>query len=119
MTLQLGVQVKILKPERGLIFDEQFVDTSKKFVSSRLESVWWLPSPQAETQFILSNTTDTPVTVAVTADGTSPRQREPATIELNPHETRVVDILQDLIGRENGGTIHKQGGISISHSGTP
>lgn len=39
MKLQLGVQVKILKLERGLIFDEQFVQTSK-FVSSNLESVW-------------------------------------------------------------------------------
>ena len=37
--LQLGVQIKILKLEQGLIFDEQLVQTSR-FVSSRLENVW-------------------------------------------------------------------------------
>ncbi len=81
--------------------------------------VWWKPSPQAETKFILSNTTDSPVTVTVTVDGTAPKQQQPATIQLNPHQTRALDILRDLVGQQNGGNIHKEGGISITHSGTP
>lgn len=117
MKLQLGVQVKILKLERGLIFDEQFVQTSK-FVSSHLESVWWLPSPQSKTSLIVSNTTDSPVTTTIKADGTAPQQIEPVTIQLNAHQTRVLDILQDL-ARQPKGAIHKEGGVSISHSGTP
>ncbi len=36
--LQLGVQIKILKLGQKLIFDEQFIQTSR-FVSSRLESM--------------------------------------------------------------------------------
>jgi hypothetical protein len=59
------------------------------------------------------------VTATVEVDGTAPKQRHPATIQLNPHQTRVLDILRDLVGRENGGTIQKEGGISITHSGAP
>lgn len=116
--LQLGVQIKILKLDKGLIFDEQLVQTSR-FVSSRLENVWWLPSSQPKTKFIISNTIDSPVTATVTVDGTAPKQQQPTTIELNPHQTRVLDILRDLVGKQQGGTIHKEGGISVSHSGTP
>lgn len=116
--LQLGVQIKILKLDKGLIFDEQLVQTSR-FVSSRLENVWWLPSSQSKTKFIISNTTDSPVTATVMVDGTAPKQQQPTTIELNPHQTKVLDILRDLVGKQQGGTIHKEGGISITHSGTP
>lgn len=117
MRLQLGAQFKILK--QGMLFDEQFVTPATRFPSPRMESVWWLPSPQCETKFIVSNTTDAPVTATVEVDGTAPKQRQPVTIQLNPHQTRVLDILRDLVGRENGGTIHKEGGISITHSGVP
>lgn len=116
--LQLGVQIKIFNLEKGLIFDEQLVQTSK-FVSSQLENVWWLPSPQSKTKFIISNTTDSPVTAMVKVDGTAPRQQQPTTIELNPHQTKALDILRDLVGKQQGGTIHKEGGISIAHSGAP
>ncbi|MGI8883393.1 MAG: hypothetical protein ACR2IA_04010, partial [Pyrinomonadaceae bacterium] len=88
---QLGVQVKILKQAQGLIFDEQFVEPTKRFVSSRLESIWWLPSPQSKTKFIVSNTTDLPVTTTIKVDGTAPQQQQPTTIQLNPHQTRVLD----------------------------
>ena len=119
MKQQLGVQVKILRLERGLIFDEQFVEPTKRFVSSRLESAWWLPSSQLETKLIVSNTTDLPVMATVKVDGTAPRQQQPTPIQLNPHQTRALDILQDLVGQQQGGIIHKEGGISITHSGTP
>ncbi|HEX8195611.1 MAG TPA: hypothetical protein VF571_05315, partial [Pyrinomonadaceae bacterium] len=69
-------------------------------------------------EFILSNTTDAAVTATVKVDGTAPRQQQPTTIQLNPHQTRVLDIMRDLIGRQNG-TLHKTGGISITHNGAP
>jgi|GEM_PF-5289317 len=116
MKQQLGVQVKILKSNEKLIFDEQFVEPTKRFISSRLENVWWLPSQQAETKFIVSNTTDSPVTATITVNGTVPRQRQPVSVQLNPHQTRALDILGDLVGQP-GGTINREGGISITHSG--
>lgn len=115
MRLQLGAQFKIIK--QGILFDEQFITPATRFPSARMESVWWMPS-SSETKFILSNTTDKAVTAIVKVDGTAPRQQQPATIQLNPHQTRVLDILRDLIGHQNG-TVHKIGGISITHNGTP
>ncbi len=113
--LQLGAQFKILK--NGMLFDEQFIQPASRFPSNRLESVWWKPSNQTDTKFILSNTTDLVVTATVGVEGTAPHQSQPATIYLNPHETRVLDILQDLVGQQNGGVIKKEGGISITHNG--
>jgi hypothetical protein len=113
--LQLGAQFKILKG--GMIFDEQFIQPVTRFPSNRLESVWWLPSTEAETKFIISNTTDAPVITTITVDGTLPHQAQPATIQLNAHETRVLDIINDLVG-ENTGEVKKDGGISIIHNGT-
>lgn len=77
-----------------------------------------MPSSQSETKFILSNTTNAAVTATIEVDGTAPKQQQPATILLNPHQARVLDIMRDLIGRQNG-TLHKTGGISITHNGTP
>lgn len=112
--LQLGAQFKILK--NGMIFDEQFIQPATRFPSNRLESVWWRPSTESETKFIISNTTNNAVTATVEVEGTEPQQQQPTIINLNPHETRVLDILQDLVGQQNG-TIKKDGGISITHTG--
>ncbi|HSK74638.1 MAG TPA: hypothetical protein VK892_23260 [Pyrinomonadaceae bacterium] len=116
MRLQLGAQFKILK--QGMLFDEQFITPATRFPSSRMESVWWMPSSQSETKFILSNTTDATVTATVEVNGTAPQQKRPVTIELTPHETRVIDVIKDLVGRQNG-ILHQTGGISITHSSTP
>lgn len=114
--LQLGSQVKLIDEEKSLIWEEQFVEPAAKYVSSRLEGVWWMPSNNYDTKFIISNTTDAPVTAIITIDGTSPGQQTPAAIQLNAHETRVLDVIRDLVGKNNG-TIHTTGGVSISHTG--
>lgn len=113
--LQLGAQFKILKD--GILFDEQFITPATRFPSQKMESVWWMPS-SSKTKFIVSNTTDTAVIATITVDGTAPKQKQPTTIQLNPHQTRVLDILQDLVGKQNG-TLHKTGGISITHDAAP
>lgn len=61
---QLGAQVKLVDSQRSLIWAEQFVYTTK-FVSNRLESVWWLPSENSQSKLIVSNTTYSPVTVTI------------------------------------------------------
>lgn len=58
------------------------------------------------------------MSATITVNGTS-RQEQCVVIQLNPHQTRALDILRDLVGRQQGGTIHKEGGISIAHSGAP
>jgi len=116
--LQLGAQVKLIDGGKSLIWDEQFFVPSAKSASSRLESVWWLPSTECATKFVLSNTTETQVVATVSVDGTSPRQTNPVTITLNPHQTKVLDVMRDLVGASDG-NLQIKGGISILYSGSP
>jgi hypothetical protein len=114
---QLGAQVKLVDPQNSLIWAEQLSYTTK-YVSSRLENVWWLPYENSETRVVVSNTSRDIVSATITADGTSPRQSSPTIISLNPWETQVLDIMSDIVGYAKG-DIHDRGGVSISHTGSP
>jgi len=116
MDLMLGAQVKLVDSEHSLIFDEQLVEPAAMFASSRLEGVWWLPSRRNEMSLVLSNTTDAPLLVNTVVDGAAANQRVPATFALIPHETRIIELQQDIIGN-SGGVLKEVGGISIEHSG--
>ncbi len=116
--MQLGVQVKLIDSGKSLIWEEQFFSPAMKHTSNKLEGVWWLPKNNADTKFIISNTSNEAVTAMVSVDGVSPKQKSPATINLNPHETRVLGVIKDLDGKNNG-TLHETGGVSIKHNGTP
>ena len=113
---QLGSQIKIIDPEHSLIWEEQHFTAAAKYISAKLEGVWWLPSINCETKFIITNTTASSVTATVKVDGTLPPQILPAVIELNPHQTRVLDVIKDLVGIPIG-AMNKTGGVSISHTG--
>ena len=115
--MQLGSQVKMIDAENKLIYAEQFVYTSK-FLSSRLESVWWLPFDDSKTRLIVSNTSGQTVVATIQTDGTSPNQSTPYQVTLVPWETRVLDIMRDVVGHENG-HLHTTGGVSITHNGAP
>lgn len=114
---QLGAQIKMVDAARDLIWAEQLVYTSK-FTSNRLENVWWLPDEDAKARLVVSNTSSSVVTVTLRVDGTSPQQNSPVQIILNPWETRVLDIMRDIVGHPNG-QLHAKGGVSIMHTGTP
>ncbi|MBA2378101.1 MAG: hypothetical protein H0V76_00835 [Blastocatellia bacterium] len=86
MRQQLGVQFKILRG--GLLFEEQFITPASRFPTARLESVWWKPSLQAETKFIIKNTTGSAVNASITIDGTVPTQNQPAGVQLSAYETK-------------------------------
>ena len=115
MRQQLGAQFKILK--QGLLFEEQFINPASRFPTSKLESVWWKPSIQTETKFIISNTTNSPVTASIEIDGTVPTQNQPASIQLAENETKVLDLLDDIVGWPYAGIVMKEGGITIEHNG--
>lgn len=115
---QLGSQIKNIDESRSLIWEEQNFTAAAKYVSSKLEGVWWLPAAACETKFIITNTTNQPVTATVKIDGTLPPQILPATIQLNAHQTRVLKIFPDLVGIPVG-VLNETGGVSISHTGAP
>jgi hypothetical protein len=83
MELQMGAQVKLVDTEHGVIFDEQLVEPSVMFASSRLEGVWWLPAEQCNVRLVVSNTTGSPLAVNVRVDGIAPVGQE--TQELSPY----------------------------------
>ncbi|QYO65502.1 hypothetical protein [Leptolyngbya sp. 7M] len=114
---QLGAQVKMMNEQNGLIWAEQLVYTSK-FVSNKLENVWWLPTENMETRLVVSNTSYSSVTVTLSVDGTTPHQSVPIQITLARSETRVLDIMADLVGSPSA-VLHNKGGVSITHTGNP
>ncbi len=114
--LLLGAQVYLVDAGHSLVFEEKFAEPAVQFASARLEGVWWLPSHHCDARLVVSNTTDTMLSVTARVNGTSPRQREPQEFNLLPHETRVLDVLADLVGA-HGGTLAEAGGVSLTHSG--
>lgn len=112
---QLGVQFKILK--QGLLFEEQFINPVSRYPTSKMESVRWKPSLQAETKIIITNTTNAPVTASIEIDGTAPKQNQPANIQLAANETKKLDVIKDIVGWQYSGVVLKEGGITIEHNG--
>lgn len=114
--LMLGAQVYLTDAAHSLVFEEKFSEPASQFASARLEGVWWLPSQHCTARLVVSNTTDAILTVNASARGTAPPQRAAERFNLLPHETRVLDILADLVGAR-GGTLSRAGGVSLTHSG--
>ena len=77
----IGAQVKIVDEQQSLIFDEQMPDLGTAFKSTRLEGVWWLPTQSCEFNLVLSNTSDTTLSVTVRVGGTAPKQKEPVAFQ--------------------------------------
>ena len=69
--LLLGAQVYLVDAARSLMFEEKFAEPSVQFASSRLESVWWLPSHHCRVRLVVSNTTDDVVGLTARVDGTA------------------------------------------------
>lgn len=115
MDMQLGAQIKIVDQERSLIFDEQLM--ANMAMSSRLEGVWWLPSYECNIRLALSNTTNSSLTSTVLINGVPSVQDSPLTIELAPHQTRIIN--SETFRERAKGIWRKTGGISISHDGAP
>lgn len=116
--LQLGAQVKIADPQASLIFDEQLVEYAGKFASSRLEGVWRLGTPDAQMSLLLSNTSDATLSVETALTGIFLQDKDPAAIQLLPHETKVLRLPEELPGSPVG-KLAEVGGISLRHSGAP
>lgn len=113
--LVLGSQVYLEDERRSLSYDEKLVEPAG-FRSSRLQGLWWLPSPKGEVLLAISNTSNLPVTVQAKGDGTKPTQKASVTVELGPHETRLLDVEHDIFG-DNHGAMSRFGALSIEHNG--
>jgi hypothetical protein len=118
--LVLGTQIYLTDEVHSLSFEEKLTELEKPG-SPRLEGVWWLPSPKGTIHVVLSNTSDTALSVSTTIRGESPRRKTSkkdsrTTVELAPHETKVLDVERDLLGK-NQGAMSSFGAISLEHNG--
>lgn len=114
---ELAGVVKIVRVNRGLVFDEQLTEPEEYFKSSRLEGVWWLPSEKAELSVVVSNTTDAQLSATVALTYSANEQGEASTLSLRPHETRVINAKH--LSEERGKRLSEMGGVSLNHTGAP
>jgi len=114
--LVLGTQIYLTDATHSLSFDEKLTELGKG--SSRLEGVWWLPSPKGEVRLVLSNTTDAALSVTAKVQGESPKKEATSPFDLRPHETRVLDVEADILERSHG-AMSRFGAISVEHNGAP
>jgi hypothetical protein len=114
--LVLGAQIKLVDLSRSLLFEEKLLEIPTEIGQRRLEAVWWLPSHKGEVKLVMSNTSDEDLPVTATIDGSAPKQKDPFTLTLAPHETRIVDARHDVIARR-GGRLAQIGGITLEHNG--
>jgi hypothetical protein len=113
--LVLGVQVYLENDAHSLAFEEKFAEPAN-FHSSQLRGVWWLPTQKGEVLLALSNTSDSAVAVTARADGQRPARGGSITVGLAPHETRLLNVQEDLFGKGHG-AMSRLGGISVEHNG--
>jgi hypothetical protein len=113
--LVLGTQIYLNDNAHSLGFEEKLIEPATA-ASSRLEGVWWLPSPKGAVSLALSNTTDASVSVATKIRGASPKREADETVVLQPHETKVLDIERDLL-RKGRGAMSSYGAVSVEHNG--
>ncbi len=128
---ELGGHLEIVDRKRSLVFAEEMMPMTahglhqqgkglhqhKPNMSQRLEAVSWQHSGKSKVRLVLSNTSDSAVAATVKIDGLTSGQKRPASISLQPRQTRIVDAEEFT---PNGqGKLKEMVGISIAHNGKP
>ncbi|MCI0486903.1 MAG: Ig-like domain-containing protein, partial [Blastocatellia bacterium] len=116
--LLLGAQVKMLDVKSSLIFDEQLVEPAATFASAQLEGLWRLQNPDSQMRLILSNTSDSRLSINVDVTAALPGQKRTVELPLSPHETKTAVLPADLFD-DSAERLAEVGAISIRHSGLP
>jgi hypothetical protein len=113
--LVIGSQIYLTDGSGRLSFEEKLGEPGNSS-SSMLAGVWWLPSPRGAVDLVLSNTTSETISISARVRAAAPRIETNVTLELLPHETKVLDVKSDLIGRDRG-AMSPFGAISVEHKG--
>jgi hypothetical protein len=128
---ELGGHLEIVDRKRSLVFAEEMMPMTahglhqqgkgqhqhKPNMSQRFEAVSWQHSGKSKVRLVLSNTSDSAVAATVKIDGLTSGQKRPASISLQPRQTRIVDAEEFT---PNGqGKLKEMVGISIAHNGKP
>lgn len=113
--LVIGSQMHIVDEENSLGFENKFSELGK-FDSRRLEAVWWIPSNNTDSNVVLTNTSDEFLTVTATLTRKPFNNSQPKTVNLLPHQTKVLNVRRDF---NNGNVFAKSEvlGLSLTHAG--
>lgn len=112
--LVIGAQLYLVDEAHSLSFDEKLPEFNNA-ASTRLESVWWIPSRESSIRVILSNTRGETITGAGIINAGTPHP-ESVEFTLAPHETRVINVERERPGQ--GPKMRDDvGSASIRHSG--
>jgi hypothetical protein len=101
-------QVSVASASTHLIF-ESFPTMAMGFASTRLDGIAWIPDAGTHASAALTNTTTEMLTVNI-GSATSIKS-----LTLDAHETRVMDLKEFLIDRQEVGAAL----VRIEHNGTP
>lgn len=115
--LVLGSQIYLTDRSGRLSFDEKLGEPANSS-SSMAAGVWWLPSPKGTVDLILSNSTNETLSVIATIRAEAPKVENKLTLQISPHETRLLDLKSDLIGKAPG-AMSRFGAISVEYNGLP
>ena len=118
---ELGGHLEIVDRARSLVFAEEMMPMTAKGLhshnanmSQRLEAVSWQHSDKSKVRLVLSNTSDSAVAVTLKIDGIISGQKRPASINLLPRQTRIVEAEEFT---PNGqGKLKEMIGVSIAQT---
>lgn len=113
--LVLGAQIYLVDEAHSLSFEEKLVELGK-FDSRRLEAVWAMPSRDTDVKFALSNTTSTPLSITARLTRSPHNTSDAQTFDLQPRETRLVDLQRDFGDGENNKRSEAIA-LSLEHTG--
>ena len=113
--LVIGSQIQITNEQNSHGFEYKLQEL-RGFDSRRMDSVWWNPNNQTETSVVLTNTLNKPLAVTAKLNSAPNYLSAPLNINLQPHETKVLNIERDF---QNGEAFvgRQMLGMSVTHAG--
>lgn len=115
--LVLGSQIYLTDRSGRLGFEEKLSEPANSS-STMAAGVWWLPSPKGAVDLVLSNSTGETLSVTATVRAEAPKMENSFTLQLTPHETRVLNLKSELTGKARG-AMSRFGAISVEYKGMP
>ncbi|MCA1579695.1 MAG: hypothetical protein LC794_20310 [Acidobacteria bacterium] len=115
--LVLGSQIYLTDGSGRLSFEEKLGEPANSS-SSMAAGVWWLPSLKGAVDLVLSNSTSETLSVTATVRGEAPKVEKNLMLQLSPHETRIMDLKSELIGKAPS-AMSRFGAIAIEYKGLP
>ena len=106
-------QVTVTSAKHRYSFDS-YPTEAMMFASTRMDGILWLPDKRTEARVALTNTASTALTVTISS-GQDPRKQE-KNIDLNPRETKVVNLREFEAEPVRGPSATL---LSLTHNGAP